>query len=290
MTGAHTVLDLPTETVDFEAELVVVIGKEAFRVSEADAWDHVAGLTVGNDISERTRQRIGPAPQFSLGNSFPGFTPIGPWLVTPDEFADRDDLGVGCSINGKDMQDGRTNDLIFPIQGPLLGVALESGDEDGDPVLGQTREMVVTRPMPSMPICFWNDAGTSEYAEAYFDRYPGIWRHGDGITMTEHGGVVIHGRSDATINRMGVRIGSSEIGGRGLLRYRAQEGHTLGGHPSARPGRRHHRRSPASHPDRKEARSACQTGSPRLRPHRRREPRSDRRSPATRPIRQLLAL
>lgn len=115
ITGAHTTLDLPNDTVDFEAELVVVIGKEAFRVSESNAWNHIAGLTVGNDISERTRQRIGPAAQFSLGKSFPGFSPTGPWIVTPDELADHDDLGIGCSVNGQVMQDGRTNDLIFSI-------------------------------------------------------------------------------------------------------------------------------------------------------------------------------
>lgn len=115
ITGAHSTLDLPNDTVDFEAELVVVIGRPGHRIPEAQAWAHVAGLTVGNDISERTRQRIGPAPQFSLGKSFPGFTPTGPWLVTPDELDDRDDLGIGCSINGQVMQDGHTRELIFPI-------------------------------------------------------------------------------------------------------------------------------------------------------------------------------
>lgn len=115
LTGADTVLELPTDTVDFEAELVVVIGRRAERVPAAQAWDHVAGLAVGQDISERTRQLIGPAPQFSLGKSFPGFSPVGPWVVTPDEVADPDDLGLGCSINGAVMQDGRTDDLIFPV-------------------------------------------------------------------------------------------------------------------------------------------------------------------------------
>lgn len=115
LTGAHSTLELPNDTVDFEAELVVVIGRPGHRIGEADAWDHVAGLTVGNDISERTRQRIGPAPQFSLGKSFPGFAPTGPWLVSADEVGDRDDIGIGCSINGEVMQDGRTRELIFPI-------------------------------------------------------------------------------------------------------------------------------------------------------------------------------
>jgi 2-keto-4-pentenoate hydratase/2-oxohepta-3-ene-1,7-dioic acid hydratase in catechol pathway len=115
VTGPETELALPTDTVDYEAELVAVIGRRAYRVAEDHAWEHIAGLTVGQDISERTRQLIGPAAQFSLGKSFPGFSPIGPWLVTPEEFADRDNLGIGCSINGKVMQDGRTDDLIFSV-------------------------------------------------------------------------------------------------------------------------------------------------------------------------------
>ncbi|QSE86630.1 fumarylacetoacetate hydrolase family protein [Rhodococcus koreensis] len=115
VTGPDTVLELPTETVDYEAELVVVVGRYSHRVSESQAWDHIAGLTVGQDISERIRQLIGPAPQFSLGKSFPGFAPTGPWIVTPDELEHRDDLGIGCSINGQVMQDGRTDDLIFSV-------------------------------------------------------------------------------------------------------------------------------------------------------------------------------
>jgi 2,4-didehydro-3-deoxy-L-rhamnonate hydrolase len=115
VTGADTVLELPTDTVDYEAELVAVIGRHSYRVPESQAWDHVAGLTVGQDISERTRQLTGPAPQFSLGKSFPGFSPTGPWLVSTDEFDNPDNLAIGCSINGKVMQDGRTDDLIFSV-------------------------------------------------------------------------------------------------------------------------------------------------------------------------------
>jgi 2,4-didehydro-3-deoxy-L-rhamnonate hydrolase len=115
VTGAHTIVDLPTDTVDWEAELVAIIGRHTYRVAADTAWDHVAGLTVGQDISERTRQLIGPAAQFSVGKSFPGFSPTGPWLTTTDEFDDRDDVGVGCSVNGQTMQDGRTRDLIFSV-------------------------------------------------------------------------------------------------------------------------------------------------------------------------------
>ncbi|MFC4585875.1 fumarylacetoacetate hydrolase family protein [Sphaerisporangium corydalis] len=100
---------------DWEVELVAVIGRRAHGVAEADAWDHVAGLTVGQDISERITQLAGPAPQFSLGKSFPGFAPIGPWVVTPDEFDDPADLELRCTLNGEQVQKGRTGDLILSV-------------------------------------------------------------------------------------------------------------------------------------------------------------------------------
>lgn len=106
---------LPGPTVDWEVELVAVIGAEARDVAAADGWAHVAGLTVGQDLSERTVQLAGPAPQFSLGKSFPGFSPTGPWLVTPDELTDPDDLALGCSVNGESVQKGRTSDLVFSV-------------------------------------------------------------------------------------------------------------------------------------------------------------------------------
>jgi 2,4-diketo-3-deoxy-L-fuconate hydrolase len=111
--GGHT---------DWEVELVVAIGRLARNVSEADGWEHVAGLTVGQDLSERIGQMSGPSPQFSLAKSLPGFGPTGPWLVTPDEFDDRDDLELGCSINGEQMQKGRTRDLVFSV--PAMIAAL----------------------------------------------------------------------------------------------------------------------------------------------------------------------
>lgn len=94
---------------------------------------------------------------------------------------------------------------------PCLGVALEAFDPAGQPVRGEVGELVVTRPMPSMPLFFWGDDDGSRYHDAYFDTYPGVWRHGDWITITDHGSVVIHGRSDATLNRNGVRMGSGDI-------------------------------------------------------------------------------
>lgn len=113
--GPADVVALPSASVDFEAELVVVMGRRAHLMSREDAWSAVAGLTLGQDISERVVQFRGPSPQFSLGKSYPGFSPIGPVLVTPDEFADRDDIEIGCLLDGQQMQKARTSDLIFSV-------------------------------------------------------------------------------------------------------------------------------------------------------------------------------
>jgi acetoacetyl-CoA synthetase len=101
---------------------------------------------------------------------------------------------------------------------PSLGAAVAAFDESGRPVVGQVGELVLTEPMPSMPIAFWNDDDGSRLREAYFDEYPGIWRHGDWITITTRGSAVIHGRSDSTLNRGGVRMGTAEF-------YRVVEAH-----------------------------------------------------------------
>jgi 2-keto-4-pentenoate hydratase/2-oxohepta-3-ene-1,7-dioic acid hydratase in catechol pathway len=113
--GPNDVVDLPSEFVDWEVELVAVIGRHAHRVSEADGWSHVAGLTIGQDLSERMVQLRPPVPQFSLGKSYPRFGPMGPWIVTVDEFANPDDLAIGCSVSGEEMQKSRTSQLIFGV-------------------------------------------------------------------------------------------------------------------------------------------------------------------------------
>ena len=97
------------------------------------------------------------------------------------------------------------------IQARSLGMKVEVFDDNGKPVEGQKGELVCTMPFPSMPIGFWNDPDGSRYRAAYFDVYPGVWRHGDWVEITEHGGVVIYGRSDAVLNPGGVRIGTAEI-------------------------------------------------------------------------------
>ncbi|MGW3601298.1 acetoacetate--CoA ligase [Micromonospora sp. NPDC005161] len=92
-----------------------------------------------------------------------------------------------------------------------LGAKVEARSADGTPVIGELGELVITEPMPSMPVGFWNDPDGTRYREAYFDVYPGVWRHGDWITINDRGGCVITGRSDATLNRGGVRLGTAEF-------------------------------------------------------------------------------
>jgi acetoacetyl-CoA synthetase len=97
------------------------------------------------------------------------------------------------------------------LQARALGAAVEAWDEEGNALVDEVGELVVTEPMPSMPVRFWGDEDGSRYAEAYFERYPGVWRHGDWIEITSRGTAVIYGRSDSTINRSGIRMGTSEI-------------------------------------------------------------------------------
>lgn len=97
------------------------------------------------------------------------------------------------------------------ISGPCLGVDVHAFDADGNEVVGELGELVIRQPMPSMPVRFWGDPGGERYRAAYFDRYPGVWRQGDWIRFTERGSCVITGRSDATLNRGGVRLGTGEF-------------------------------------------------------------------------------
>jgi acetoacetyl-CoA synthetase len=97
------------------------------------------------------------------------------------------------------------------LQARALGAAVESWDEEGRAHTGEVGELVITKPMPSMPLYLWGDEDGSRYRESYFDTYPGIWRHGDWIEITERGTAIIYGRSDSTINRGGIRMGTSEI-------------------------------------------------------------------------------
>ena len=131
------------------------------------------------------------------------------WLASISGGTDVCSAFVGGSI----LLPVRTGEL----QCRLLGASVESFDEQGRALIDEVGELVITQPMPSMPLYFWNDPNGQRYSESYFSMYPGVWRHGDWIKITPRGSAVIYGRSDSTINRMGIRMGSSEI-------YRVVEG------------------------------------------------------------------
>lgn len=123
-----------------------------------------------------------------------------------------------CSMSGgTDVCTAFVGSCIFrpvyvgQIQCRALGVAMEAWDENGHAVVESLGEMVITKPMPCMPVKFWNDVDYKKYLSSYFEFYPGVWRHGDWIEITAEDGIVIHGRSDATLNRQGVRMGTAEI-------------------------------------------------------------------------------
>ena len=133
------------------------------------------------------------------------------------------DVILGSFSGGTDLCTGFVGPCpLLPVRagviaGRCLGALVEAFDPAGQPLVGAVGELVVTRPMPSMPVGFWNDPEGSRYAASYFAHYPGVWRHGDWIMMLPDGGCVIYGRSDATLNRGGVRMGTSEF-------YRVVEG------------------------------------------------------------------
>ncbi|MBX3490155.1 acetoacetate--CoA ligase [Parvibaculum sp.] len=114
---------------------------------------------------------------------------------------------VSCFVLGSPMLPVHRGE----IQAKGLGMAVEVWNEEGKPVAGEKGELVCVAPFPSMPVGFWNDDDSAKYRAAYFERFPGVWCHGDFAEITEHGGIVIHGRSDATLNPGGVRIGTAEI-------------------------------------------------------------------------------
>ena len=127
------------------------------------------------------------------------------------------DVFLGSLSGGTDVATGFIgSSLLLPVvagelQRPMLGVAAASWDEDGRPVVGELGELVITEPMPSMPLYFWADDDGSRYREAYFEPWPGVWRHGDWLEITERGTCLITGRSDSTLNRGGVRMGTADL-------------------------------------------------------------------------------
>jgi 2-keto-4-pentenoate hydratase/2-oxohepta-3-ene-1,7-dioic acid hydratase in catechol pathway len=115
ITGPWADVVLPSNRVDWEVELVVVMGTGGHHIPASEAWSRVAGLTVGQDISERRVQFRKPIPHLSISKSFPTFGPTGPWLTTPDEVLNPDDLAISCDVGGDEMQSSRTSHMLFSV-------------------------------------------------------------------------------------------------------------------------------------------------------------------------------
>jgi len=148
LSGPRSDILLTSALVDWEVELVVVIGRRGLRIAEADALDHVAGYCVGQDISDRGQQFADRPPQFSLGKSADGFGPIGPAVVSLDAFADPADLGLTCDVSGERMQDGRTREMIFPVPELVAFLARHCTLEPGDLIFTGTPAGVGSRRDP----------------------------------------------------------------------------------------------------------------------------------------------
>ena len=147
LTGPDAEVVLPSGNVDWEVELVAVVGTRADRVPEAEGWAHVAGVTVGQDLSERVVQ-LTAGGQFSLGKSYRGFGPMGPVLVTPDELDDPDDLRLGCAIDGEVVQQARTSDMVFSVRRLVAELSAVVPLLPGDVIFTGTPEGVGVRRSP----------------------------------------------------------------------------------------------------------------------------------------------
>ncbi|MEV4900996.1 acetoacetate--CoA ligase [Citricoccus sp. NPDC055426] len=192
---------------DHQFEILASTGATMFATGAAYlTLAQNAGVHPGRDCDLSTLRSI-----LSTGSPLPEST----WKWVHDEV--KRDVHLGSDTGGTDICSGfiGSNPLepvyLGHLQAPLLGVAVSARDESGTAVVGEVGELVVSRPMPSMPVSFWGDADGSRYRGSYFETFPGEWTQGDWITETDEGGFVVHGRSDATLNRQGVRLGSADI-------------------------------------------------------------------------------
>ncbi|WP_038035819.1 acetoacetate--CoA ligase [Thermopetrobacter sp. TC1] len=194
-------------------------GPEAlFRFAEAHGMTHFG--TSAKYIDALRKSGLEPNGQFDLGSLRTMFSTGSPLAPKNFDFvyeAVKADLHLASISGGTDIcgcfVGGIPTEPVWrgEIQGPMPGMAVDVFDENGQPVREGLGELVCTKPFPSMPLMFWNDPEEKKFRAAYFERFPGVWHHGDFAEWTKHGGMIIHGRSDATLNPGGVRIGTAEI-------------------------------------------------------------------------------
>jgi acetoacetyl-CoA synthetase len=193
-------------------------GRVLFRIAERERCDYFGVSAKWIDAVHKSGQHPAKENKLSsirmIGSTGSPLSPEGFSFIADEISATAQTASmsggtdiVSCFVLGNPLQAVYEGE----IQGPGLGMAVEVWDEHAKPVIGQKGELVCVKPFPSMPVGFWNDPDKARYKAAYFEDYPGVWRHGDWAEITAHGGVIIHGRSDATLNPGGVRIGTAEI-------------------------------------------------------------------------------
>jgi acetoacetyl-CoA synthetase len=193
-------------------------GRILWQFAEADRFTHFG--TSAKYIETLAKGGLRPAESFNLPSLRAVMSTGSPLAPQSFDFvyqAIKQDVQLASISGGTDIISCFVlGNPMLPvwraeIQCAGLGMAVEVWDDDGNPVMGTKGELICTRPFPSMPIGFWNDPDGAKYSAAYFERFPGVWCHGDYCEMTAHGGFIIYGRSDATLNPGGVRIGTAEI-------------------------------------------------------------------------------
>jgi acetoacetyl-CoA synthetase len=197
----------------YEGSLVYPEKLSFWNFIEQYKIDHVgagAAYYIANQHLELTQPRFQPKTIGSTGSPLPPQTFS--WLQKQFSQAQIVSLSGGTDVCSAFLSG---NPLLPVYAGEIqcltLGSKIEAYNENGESVKNEVGELVITVPMPSMPIYFWNDLHNEKYQESYFEKYPGVWCHGDWIKFTEHQGIIVYGRSDATLNRGGVRIGTAEI-------------------------------------------------------------------------------
>ncbi len=152
LTGPLATVEVPSPRLDWEVELVVVMGRSGRNIREKEAWLYVAGLMVGQDLSARDVQLYGSAPQWSLGKSFAGFGPTGPWITIADELDNCDDLEIGCALNGEVMQSDRTSSMIWSVSELVARISSVCELNSGDLIFTGTPAGVGNRRIPPLYI------------------------------------------------------------------------------------------------------------------------------------------
>jgi acetoacetyl-CoA synthetase len=193
-------------------------GRVLWKLAERERVTHFG--TSAKYLSALEKAGVRPRDEFVLGSLRTIFSTGSP--LAPASF-DYVYQRIAADVQLSSITGGTDIISCFALGNPVLpvrrgeiqclglGMAVDVYDEDGRPLRGQPGELVCTRPFPSMPVGFWNDPGDEKYRAAYFERFPGVWAHGDYAEITAHGGLIVHGRSDAVLNPGGVRIGTAEI-------------------------------------------------------------------------------